>query len=81
MSSIIGQHKSLPFSMEHNKTVKMPNNQVVTVGEVKILIGMLNAERKDKKNEVGESAESIAKRLLKSKAKIEGLIEKLKELL
>jgi len=45
MSSIIGQHKSLPFSMEHNKTVKMPNNQVVTVGEVKILIGMLNAER------------------------------------
>jgi len=77
----VGQHKQLPFSMEDNQTVKMPNNQTLTKGEVKILIGMLNAERKGKTNGVGESSESIAKRLLKSKAKIEALIDKIKELL
>lgn len=74
-------HKPLPFRMEGNQTVKMPNGHVVTKEEVRILIGMLNAERKGQKNTQGESAEAIAKRLLKSKAKIESLADKLKELL
>jgi hypothetical protein len=75
------QHKPLPFRMEGNQKVKMPNGQTVTKEEVRILIGMLNAERKGQKNTQGESAEAIAKRLLKSKAKIETLTDKLKELL
>ena len=53
----------------------------MTKGEVRILIGMLNAERKGNVNQQGESAEAIAKRVLKSKAKIETLTDKLKELL
>lgn len=75
------QHKPLPFRMDGNQTVKTPNGQTVTKEEIRILIGMLNAERKGQKNTQGESAETIAKRLLKSKAKIESLADKLKELL
>ena len=76
----MSQTKRLPFQME-GAEVKTPNGHVMTKGEVKILIAMLDAERKGQKNEGGESAEAIAKRLLKSKAKIETLAEKLKELL
>lgn len=74
-------HKPLPFRMEGNQTLKMPNGQAITKEEVRILIGMLNAERKGHENTQGESAEAIAKRLLKSKAKIESLTHKLKEML
>ena len=81
MSATKFAHKPLPFRMEGNQTVTMPNGQNMTKEEVRILIGMLNAERIGRKNTQGESAEAIAKRVLKSKAKIETLTDKLKELL
>lgn len=74
-------HKPLPFQMEGKEKVTMPNGQTVTKEEIRILVGMLNAERKGMKNTQGESAEAVAKRLLKSKAKIETLTDKLKDLL
>jgi len=81
MSATKSAHKPLPFRMEGNQTVTMPNGQNMTKGEVRILIGMLDAERKGRRYTESESAEGIAKRLLKSKAKIETLTDKLKELL
>lgn len=81
MSATKFTHKSLPFRMEGNQTVTMPNGQTMTKNEVRILIGMLNAERTGRKYAENESAEAIAKRVLKSKAKIETLTDKLKELL
>ena len=81
MSATKSAHKPLPFRMEGNQTVTMPNGQNMTKNEVRILIGKLNLERKGYVNTQGESAEAIAKRLLKSKAKVETLTDKLKELL
>ena len=75
------QYKAIPFKQESKNVVKMPNGQTVSKEEVKILIGMLNLERKGITNKNGEAAEAIAKRLLKSKAKIETLTDKLKEII
>jgi len=71
---------TLSFRGEESEPVKMPNGQTVRKTELPMLVGMLRLEVEfGKENGIGESAQSIAQALLKSKKKGVNLIEQLSE--
>ena len=71
-------HKPLPFNGV-GEDVTMPNGQVVKKQQVIILKGILALELKGQNYTKGETAESMAQRLLDSKLKGVKLAEKLLE--
>ena len=67
----------LPFGTDDTKTVEMPNGQVVKHQQVHVLKGMLNLELRGHNYGAGESATSIAQRLLATKKKDDTLLQML----
>ena len=64
-----------PLPFDSSETVEMPNGQVVKHQQVHVLKGMLNLELKGHNYGSGESATSIAQRLLDTKKKGDTLLQ------